>query len=466
MIINLAVALLTSRTHLPAHAKNVPKPPAAVASRGPALCSLNVSDFELAKILQLLSDQSKVNLILLSAPGTKLTFRMNDVPLDVMLHHICALTGLASLNVKGTYVLATDEQLKKGYPDEYAKANPAPPTPPVEPAAKIDEPEIITRSVRLNYVSSVQAVEVIESLFDIKAGTPGKLTVIAGPASSNPSVIDKDTSSATGASGGVITSEKVADSKARGKTVFLRGPKALVDSAAETLEKMDQPRPQVSISVTIHDISNDALKELGLSWSYSDIKINEQDPNKLNFGSFTRAPLSFAATIKALETKNDAKLLASPSISVIDGERAFILIGDRLNFPVLVGYTNANSPIFDKQEERVGIYMQVAPSISSDGNITLSLYPQVSTVSGFLNINGASYPQISTREAQTTLRVKSGETIVMGGLLKDEDIKELERVPFLSRIPILGELFTRRKKSHSVSQVIITITPILIDPKG
>jgi type II secretory pathway component GspD/PulD (secretin) len=129
---------------------------------------------------------------------------------------------------------------------------------------------------------------------------------------------------------------------------------------------------------------------------------------------------------------------------------------------VLVGYSQNNAPIFSKEEERVGIYMQVAASVSSDDNVTLSLYPQVSSVTGFLNVNGASYPQISTREAQTTLRVHTGETIVMGGLMKTEETASYDRVPFLSDLPFLGQLFRHRKETKTASQVIISITPKVI----
>ncbi|MGG2305217.1 hypothetical protein ACE4Z6_27720, partial [Salmonella enterica] len=82
-------------------------------------------------------------------------------------------------------------------------------------------------------------------------------------------------------------------------------------------------------------------------------------------------------------------------------EHGFVLIGDRLSYPVVTGFSQAGSPIISKEEKSVGVYLQVAANIASDGTLTLSLYPQVSTVTGYLNLNGASYPQIATREAQT-----------------------------------------------------------------
>src|SRR5207302_10692318 len=83
-----------------------------------------------------------------------------------------------------------------------------------------------------------------------------------------------------------------------------------------------------------------------------------------------------------------------------------------------------------------------------------------------LTVNGASYPQISTREQQTTVRLRDGETLVLGGLIRDQDISDLQRIPYLSRIPVLGELLTNRRKTKSKNDLVITITPeILKDPE-
>ena len=110
----------------------------------------------------------------------------------------------------------------------------------------------------------------------------------------------------------------------------------------------------------------------------------------------------------------------------------------------------------------MGIYLQVAAQTVSETEILLTLYPQVSVVTGYLQVNGASYPQISTREQQTTIRVKDGQKIVVGGLIRDEDINNIQKVPILSKIPLFGELFTYRNKTHHKSEVIVIITPEIL----
>lgn len=418
------------------------------------ICSLDVADFELAKVVRILSQQTNVNVIALSNPEKKLTIRLSDITLAEMIRHICAVSGMAYLKSNGTYVVATADQLKAAYPLEWATANPI----QVDPMAEISH-EIYLCS----FVNATQIAETLGKLFKDQ-----NLQVVTGPMQQVPTLANAETTS-TGQSTSMIKTDSTgggaaggAVSTLAGKTILVRGPRPIVDAAIRLAHELDRPQPQVSIAVKVHDISNDALKDLGLSWSFSNVGITENKGSGFDFGRFDRSPLGFNAAITALEQKNAAKLLAEPNIAVLDGEKAMILIGSRLNFPQLIGYTNANTPIFDRQEERVGIYMQVSASITQDGYVTLSLYPQVSTVSGFLNVNGASYPQISTREAQTTLRVKSGETIVMGGLMRNEELTQIDKVPLLSEIPLLGELFKHRKTTKQASQVIISITPVVL----
>lgn len=416
------------------------------------LCSLNVVNEDPAKILQILSAQTKTNLVLLAGVDKKLTLNLRSVRLVDMLRHICALTGLKYLKIDETFVLASPEALKTAYPEDWEAVNPTPPTPP-----KAAEPEIVTAVVSLNHVSSTRVATVLSKLYEKYT-----LTVAAGPTQDSPAVTNQSTTETTGSSATVLNRPEGASGDITARMLLLRGPEPLVREAEKLAKQMDVLRAQVVIEVSIYDILDSALREVGASWNFGSTGISETSNDEIKFGTFQRAGFNFTAAIKALEKKDQAKILASPNISVLDGERAFILIGDRINYPVLVGYTNANTPIFSKEEERVGIYLQVAASVAPGGEVTLSLYPQVSTVTGFLEVNGASYPQISTREAQSTLRVKSGEFLVMGGLLKTEEIKQTEKVPLLGSLPLLGELFTRRKTTKSASQVLMVIRPTVI----
>ena len=396
-------------------------------------CTLQVVDQDLPTMLRLLSDKAHVSLVLLSASDKKITTNLVNLPFVDVLHHLCALSGLNYLKVGPIYVVATQDKLESAYPKEYLAAHPED-----VPAPAPQAPTLVTQTYYANYVSSTQLAESLGKIFPAD-----KLTVLAGPVQANPTVSSQETMSSTGVQSNALSHDDTGTSVA--KMLILRGDADTVNQAIVLAKQMDTMRPQVAIEVKIYDISDTALNDLGISWTFGDVDLHEVQPRGVNFGSFARAPLTFSGVIKALSEQDKAKVLASPNISVLDGERAFILIGDRINYPVLVGYSQNNAPIFSKEEERVGIYMQVAANVSSDDNVTLNLYPQVSSVTGFLNVNGASYPQISTREAQTTLRVHSGETIVMGGLMKTEETASYDRVPLFERTSIPWSAFPPSK---------------------
>jgi type II secretory pathway component GspD/PulD (secretin) len=434
---------------------NAPIKNSAPKDIGDTIVSLNCSDAKLNEVLDQLTELSKANLVLLSPSESRITLRLKNVKLSEMLRHITSMTGLTYLKSNNAYLIATAEKLKSAYPVEYAATYPE--TDTSTQVTTQDQPDpVVTKIYTTRYVDSTQLANALKGMFD------NQITAVAGPAQMSLSLDQVDTSAATGvAAGSLSNGQAVARA---GRKVILRGPSGAVEAALEAANALDQESAQVAIAVKIHDVSNDALRELGISWQWSNVTISEGDARGMNFGSFTRSPLAFNAQIKALEQENRAKLLAEPSIAVLDNEQAYILVGSRLTYPVVIGFTQANTPIFNREEARVGIYLQVAPSIGANDQITMSLKPQVSVVKGYIEVNGGSYPQIDTREAQTTLRVRSGDTIVMGGLIRDEDINQVERVPFLSQIPLLGELFKRRKSTKISSQVIITITPTIIRP--
>jgi len=432
------------------------KPPPAAVEPEMQLCSLNVSNYEIQNFLPILTHQTGLNIILMTTSPAKVTMHVEKMRLIDVMRHVCALTGFAYIKASDAYILAPADALKAAYPVEWLAAHPAPPVLPPKQADPIPEAvPLVTKTFTANYIKASQLVETIKKL------VPIGLEVVAGPGQDTPSLANVDPSAKTGQSSVSVTQDTSSGPATR--TVILHGIAASVAAAMDIAKQLDIPRPQVSIAVTIHDIEDDAVKDLGLSWNFTDLTLTETPAaNGISVGKVTRSPMTFDAAIAALETRDVARLIASPNISLLDGEKAFILIGDRINYPVLTGYTSTNSPIFSVNTERVGVYLQVATSISSDGFITLMLYPQVSSISGYLNVNGASYPQVTSREAQTTLRVKSGDTIVLGGMLQNQDIVNVDKVPILSSIPFFGELFKHRTKTKNKSQVIITIRPVIV----
>lgn len=429
------------------------------------LLSINVSNWELSEVLASLATQAGQNIVLVSTLNPKLTVKLDELPFDEALRVIASVANMQVLQLpSGGFVVGSTETLKTAFPKEFeSQIGRTDATGKVIPATEED-----IQTYRVKHVSPGELSTALNNLFSNEG-----LTVRVGPNKLSPKELtsaDTGFGSGSGSSGGGSgagsTSAPSTATGGSGRVLILRGPKSTLRLAMKVIVDLDVKRPQVAIKVQIHDIQDDAFRDLGISWSDSTstrLSENNTSQNDLNFGSFKRSATAFNATIRHLEKADKAKLLAEPNISVLDEESAYILIGDRLNFPVITSFTDAGQPVFDVKEERVGIYLQVSATVNDENSVTMKLFPQVSTVTGFLDIpQQGSYPQISTREANTSLRTKSGETVMIGGLLRDEEIKLIERVPILSKIPFFGELFTRRKTTHNKSQVVISITPTII----
>ncbi len=424
--------------------------------------AISVADWDLSEVLASISEQTGTNVVLVSDNNPKVTVRLGKMPVDEVLRVIGSLTKLTVLELRDGFVLGADEVVKNAFPKEYATMLASIP----KTQSQLDAEE----DIQTYRCKNVQPSQLVSSLKEIFAAE--KLIFNVGPKLLQPQEVDSSggggsTSSDSGSGGGSGGNGGGGDTNSiQGRLIIIRGPKGAVTRALKMADRMDVRQTLMSVSVQIHDVNNDAVRDLGISWQGStNITSSEQTGSQsgVNIGSFSRTPVSFASVLRHLETSSRAKLLANPTLTLLDQEKGYILIGDRLNFPVVIGTNSNGSPIFDVREERVGIYMQVSAFANSKNEVTLKLYPQVSTVTGYREINGGSYPQISTREAKTTLRVKSGESVVLGGLIREEEIRAVDKVPILSQIPIFGELFTRRKTTKVSSQVIISITPTIIE---
>lgn len=320
---------------------------------------------------------------------------------------------------------------------------------------------------RCEHINASSLVTTLQGVFD-----PGVLKVVLGPTYLSPTLASGLSNSAvTGEQGSTISTLGDSDPALRTQEVILVGDPATVQQALALAKKLDHHRAQVRLKLSISDVSVDALRQLGLQWNFGNYSLSE-NPNAtqqtatgsvpvvsgIKFGSFAHSPVSVSAAITALESDGKAKLLAEPTLALLDGERSFILIGQKQLFPHMVtSYYGA--PSYDIQEVRVGIYIQVAAQIGTDDQVVLTIYPQVSLITDHRVINGGIYPIIETREQQTTIRARNGETIVIGGLIRDDDIRSIERVPLLGRIPLIGELFKYRENVKTRTELIVTLTP-------
>ena len=173
----------------------------------------------------------------------------------------------------------------------------------------------------------------------------------------------------------------------------------------------------------------------------------------------------FGAIINAVKSDTESNLLSTPSVMTLDNQKASILVGQQV--PVTTG--EALSQNFDNQfrtvqRQDVGIKLEVKPQINTGGAIKLFLRQEVSSVAGPVS-NDNSDLIINKREIETTVTVDDGEILALGGLLDDNERKTIERIPLLSDIPGIGELFKSRSRSRTKTNLMVFIRPTILRSK-
>lgn len=410
-----------------------------------SLYSVDASGTDVRFVLEALARQSGTNVVISPEVTGVITAHLKQMSVESLLDFMAAAHGFEWSKKGETYVVSAK--------DKDAKVDVAPPPPAPEPETLV---------WRCRHIKSNELVTLLTGMFPA-------CKIAVGPSGVSP-VLQDPLSGASAATGGSSTSGSSSSSSSEksdnnAPTVVLYGDAKEIARAKLLLEKLDIARPQIAIEVSVTEIGSSLSKELGINWSWNDITLAETPAavaNGIKFGNLNKGAMTFTGALAALTENGSAHLLAQPNMRVIDGGYADILIGDKILFPKLVGYSQAGTPIYDKDEERVGIYLQVAPRVTADDEIILTVYPQVSLVTGYLKTQAGDYPQISTREARTTVSVKSGSTLAIGGLIRDEEIKTAQKIPLLGDLPIIGQFFRHKKTTKDRTEIVIFLTPKII----
>lgn len=256
----------------------------------------------------------------------------------------------------------------------------------------------------------------------------------------------------------------------KSRAVILVGPEPDVKMATKILEELDVPQPLIRIDAALVEVTSGALDQLGVEWKWADGGFNfgiKLDPNadtgNVGTGKFTGgAPQvsAFSAALSALVEKRKANVLASPNIACLDREDAFIFIGEQRRF-VGSSVVNATNQTLVQGTETVpvGVALLVCPMSHPDGSISMRVHPVVSSISGYVG----NLPQTSGREAETVLRLKPGEELVIGGLDHSEKSGTTDKVPLLGDLPLLGQLFRSKSNSSTKTEVVLFLRAYTVD---
>ncbi|MBQ7514752.1 MAG: pilus assembly protein PilQ [Schwartzia sp.] len=287
-------------------------------------------------------------------------------------------------------------------------------------------------------------------------------------------------------------------------TLILYGSPAEAQAARTIIAALDHPIRQVSLEAKVIAIQKDAAKQLGVEWEWSKIpqypdfttdyetrrrtvqnpdgsyttvtedipketaertwRNGESIPGIIQFG---RGPgghpfeFYYAARLQALVTDGKAKVLARPNITTLQGREAVINIGGEVPVPT-VATTNATTTTSIEYRE-AGIILRCTPRVNPDGTVTAQVHTEVSSP---VYVDSLKAYRFQKRSADTSVRLRDGETMVIGGLIGSEESRILSKVPFLGDLPILGIFFKSVSTNKTDSEIMIFLTARVVDDAG
>jgi pilus assembly protein CpaC len=275
---------------------------------------------------------------------------------------------------------------------------------------------------------------------------------------------------------GSVASAAEADDATRLAARFVPG-----GEGKQLLNRMAVSAPvQINLQVRVAEVSRSVVKALGFNWQAlggfgnASLGLATGNPvfveNALNtrlngvdnlFASFRNGDIDLNLLIDALEDEQLVTVLAEPSLTALSGVPASFLAGGEYPIPVpqALGVTSI-------EFKRFGVSLAFVATVGAGGRITLNVRPEVSqlTMNGSLQFNGATVPALTTRRAETTVELGSGQGFAIAGLLQKSADNDLRKFPLLGDIPVLGELFRSRRFDRRETELVITVTPYLVRP--
>lgn len=418
--------------------------------------SFRVVDGDVRSVLMTVARMGKFNLVLDDSVRGTVTLDLRDVEPEDVLRFVSGAGNLALQEVGGAFIVtAADRQAGMwglySFPVRYG------------------DPEELQKAL------------------DLSLG-------LAGKSDSLPNSNTDSASKASGSSAGRVLVNRGTN------TLVLYGTPAEAMAAERILRKLDVPARQVSLEAKVISIQKDASKKLGVEWQWSAVpqypdtrtvydqySYSATDPSGHSVNvresvprtetdrqwqggtvpgivQFGRGPegnpyeFYYEARINALVTEGKAKILARPNITTLQGREAVINIGGSVPVPT-VSTTNSTTTTSVEYKD-AGIILRYTPRVNEDGFITATVHTEVSSP---LYVEEMKAYRFQRRSADTTVRLKDGETMVIGGLIGSEESRSLSKIPFLGDLPILGPFFRSARHSRSESEIMIFLTAHVLE---
>jgi len=275
----------------------------------------------------------------------------------------------------------------------------------------------------------------------------------------------------------VLPNAKLYGVQSQGAIVMRGTPDELL-LAEQLIDDLDKARPEVMIDVTVMQVDRDKVRNIGLQWpqtlsatlnttsTASGATLTLNDLANLNAKNFSLTVGT--AQAEMLLTDTDTQIMQNPRLRAADGQKATMKIGERI--PVATGSfsaptgSSAANPYVNTQFQYidVGVNMEMTPSIHYNGDVTIKVKVEISSETGTTTISGVTEPIIGQQSVEEMIRLKEGESNILGGLLKEQNNHTVSGTPGLGEMPLLKYLFSTQNRELQHEEIVFLITPHLV----
>lgn len=401
--------------------------------------TLDFRDADIRNVLKILSYKSGVNIVAGPEVTGQVTIQLTDVPWQEALDVILSTYGYGYDQKENIIIVTTIENLKKRREDARLLAEQEP---------------LATKSFILNYAKAADAVDTISKMKTAR--------------------------------GSVNYDERT-------NTIIVRDTPSNLEIISQVIPSLDAVTPQVLIEAKIVETALNDSENLGIDWTaqftisgaerphtwpFSDVSEFKYFPDNFPGASATRGSanpefsygtLNFRqmqAVLEVLKSRTDTNILSNPRIVTLDNRKASIVVGSQYPIPTYTyNEEQARLQVSGWEYKDIGIIFHVTPHVNSAGFVTMEVAPTITDILDFVTVENTSLPRLSNEKAVTQVMVKDGETLVIGGLIKDKTIDLNKKIPILGDIPVLGWAFQKKQKTVEKTDLLIFITPHIITPQ-
>lgn len=430
--------------------------------------SLNFQDIEIRSVLQLIADFTGLNLVASDTVSGRITIRLQNVPWDQALDIVLKSKGLDKrksgnvIMVAPAAELAAQEKLEIQNSKQVEQLSP-----------------LSTQYIQLNYA---KAADILTLITSGKNGTSGNT-------GSNGGALDTNV-------GSLLSPRGTVSVDARTNTLIVQDTAVTIDKVRDMIARLDVPVKQVMIEARVVRASDSFGKELGVQWGFARNKTNNPNlivgdspfsvrtpglpvssgglnvdlaatgagASSIALGIMSISDVMLDLTLSALQADGKGEVIATPKVLTLDKQKATVSAGTEIAYNSATsagaGAAAATGAVSTTVFKKAELSLDVTPSITPDGRVQMELLVTADTL-GDTASNGL--PTINTNKLQTNVMVDDGQTVVLGGIFQNQTASSTQKVPFLGDLPYLGRLFRHTLQTNNKQELLIFVTPRLVN---